>query len=161
RVSPPTVSSLLCVIQYFLVGFLNADVYLSEWKSCPKRHWPWDVIGALAWLSVLVLRWQVSIWNLLLPVAIFFAYLGAFRGPVFNRLVRNGWLVLIGGMCYTIYLYHPFSISLCGRLLLRCPFMRIYWIHLLCLLVVAGLVSLVFCSGLFALLEKPFSRRYW
>jgi peptidoglycan/LPS O-acetylase OafA/YrhL len=92
---------------------------------------------------------------------VLFAYLGAFRGPVFNRLFSNGSLVIIGGMCYTIYLYHPFTISVFGRLLVRIPITHIYWIEFSAILLGVGFGTLAVCSCLFALLEKPFMRRDW
>src|SRR5207245_1759138 len=48
-----------------------------------------------------------------------------------------------------------------GRGLLRYSVSRIYWIHFLSLLVVIGFFTLLVCSVLFCVLEKPFMRRHW
>jgi Acyltransferase family len=41
-VLPPV---LLSYLQFFLVGFLLADVFLLEWHQEPSRGWTWDAIG--------------------------------------------------------------------------------------------------------------------
>ncbi len=160
-VYPPSSATLFSVLQYFLVGFLIADIYIADWKRAPALHWRWDMISLLAWAVVALISCAASTLKPLLPIGVLFAYLGAFRGTWCNRFLRNGWLVIIGGMCYSIYLYHPFVISFLGRILLRFEFGAVYWIQFLLFLSVIGPITLAACAVFFVLFEKPFMRRDW
>jgi hypothetical protein len=50
-VLPPVLHSYL---QFFLVRFLLADVFLLEWHQEPSRGWTWDAIGLTALLIVFI-----------------------------------------------------------------------------------------------------------
>src|SRR5438105_10591955 len=45
--------SLLWQFQYFLVGFLLADVYLVDWQKNPATDGRWDMLGLAAWAGIL------------------------------------------------------------------------------------------------------------
>jgi peptidoglycan/LPS O-acetylase OafA/YrhL len=109
---------LLSYVGYFCAGLLLADVFVDSWEQQPRRHWRWDVVGAIALGTLLFLvtseaRAFRAIGDTLpFPLLVFVAYVGAFRGPVFNAIMRNRWMVTIGGMCYTEYLYHQFFLHM-------------------------------------------------
>ena len=104
--------SLLGQGQFFLMGFLLADFYLLEWNEVRNeakqnaKTWLWDVICFVGWpLLFFCLQWSFfSVW--LFPFAVFFLYVGTFRGHWFRRLISQPVLTVIGGMCYSIYLFH-------------------------------------------------------
>jgi peptidoglycan/LPS O-acetylase OafA/YrhL len=96
------------------------------------------------------------------PALVVAAYVGAFRGPVLNRIVRFVPLVTIGGMCYTIYLYHMLLLSAAGavssRVIAPALGLNVNWLAQL------GLVAPVVVSisaVLFVAFEKPFMRPDW
>ncbi|MBI3865245.1 MAG: acyltransferase [Planctomycetia bacterium] len=97
-------------LDLFLAGFLLADLYVSDWRRASAGAWHWDVVGVLGWAGVLAVQFHPSAaaWSAL-PAMV--AYAGTFRGKLLNRLFSNPWCVTIGGMCYTIYLYHFFIIA--------------------------------------------------
>jgi peptidoglycan/LPS O-acetylase OafA/YrhL len=154
-------------MQFFLTGFLLADIYLSEWKRAPATCYWMDAagIGALA-----VLYWATQnhddvsyrpAWIVCSCLGLFVGCCAAFRGRITSRFLGNPWIVVIGGMCYTIYLYHYQFLSLLGRAVVHVqltqnPFVN-FWIAAV-LMVPATLVA---CSVLFVLFEKPFMRRDW
>jgi peptidoglycan/LPS O-acetylase OafA/YrhL len=104
--SPMLMTTLAGHIRWFLIGFLLADVYLTEWRGAPGKCGWWDLAGGAAWAGwpILLAFPRVSEWAM--PGLLLVAYLAAFRGRILNRFFANPWIAVIGGMCYTIYLYH-------------------------------------------------------
>lgn len=147
--------SLLNYLEYFLVGMLLADVYLSDWKSAPDKSWRYDVAGSAAWLAVPGVQLQGSTAPLL-PLACFAAYYCSFRGVWLSWLLTRRALVVIGGMCYTIYLYHFYVISAVGNPALQMVGQRAYPLMLTALMVVVLPAVLVVAAAMFLLFEKPF-----
>ena len=152
--------SILQVVQFFLVGFLLADIYLVDWQRQPQRDYMWDLISVLAWAALLLARIYDCNASLL-PLGVLVAYMGAFRGILCNRILRNRLLVTIGGMCYTIYLYQCFIISFLGRFTLRFMAGNPYWLYLLVQAAILSLFVVAFSSICFALFERPFMQRDW
>jgi peptidoglycan/LPS O-acetylase OafA/YrhL len=155
--------SLLNYLQYFLVGFLLADFYLCDWRmqAASKRRWAWDLIGVLAWVFLWSNVNGGMVAQVLLPPVMLIAYAAVFRGRWLNALVRNPWIFTIGGMCYTIYLWHQPILMAWGKFGLPRT-----WISSLPLpfnVVVqflAGSVLVVFIGTvLFAFTERPFMER--
>src|SRR5262245_1332060 len=98
----------------------------------------------------------------ILPPPLFVLYVAAFRGRLANRVFRLPWLVTIGGMCYTIYLYHQKIVHL--TLPLTTPLLVPgwpFWANFPLQLLLQGAIVVVICGVLFALLERPFMRRRW
>lgn len=101
---PPRLKlTILFAIQFFLTGFLLADIYLVDWKRLPS-HWGWDLVSIVSW-PLLFLAGDYQLW-LYLPLLTLAVYVAAFKGWVFNRLFTHKIITSIGGMCYTIYLFH-------------------------------------------------------
>ena len=80
----------------------------------------------------------------------------AFRGRVLGWLLELPLIVIVGGMCYTTYLYHFYLISIFGRFTLPwtegLPFAAALLVQA-CLIVIPTLVA---CAVLFKLTERPF-----
>jgi peptidoglycan/LPS O-acetylase OafA/YrhL len=107
--------SLLGNLEYFLVGFLLADLFVSSNRI--RRHdWHWDLVVAttVSTLAV-VLVGMGQARNLLIPWLVLILYLGVFHSVYANRIVTNVWLTTIGGMCYSIYLLHNYAVSALGN----------------------------------------------
>lgn len=96
--------SILFAIQFFLAGFLLADVYVLDWAKRPAPGWMWDAVSLVCWPIIFLMGDREGwVW---LPLLMLAAAAGAFRSVVFNRLFSNLMVTTIGGMCYTIYLLH-------------------------------------------------------
>ena len=152
-------ASLAGNLQFFLVGFLVTDLYITGRLQTGRRSPVWDLalvlsLGAVVWLQ------KAPAVTFLLPCAIFVCCVAAFRGAFSSWFLRNPWVSTIGGMCYTIYLYHSMLVPLLARLTLR---LRTHLLPLdlaiQFLLMAAVIVSV--CAVLFAFLERPFMRRDW
>ncbi len=104
-------------LQYFLVGFLLADLYLARhgWAGA-SPSWTADLAtlgAAVCWY--LLHRAHPGLADALLPAVLAVVVRGAFRGRLLNALCRNLFVRTTGGMCYSIYLLHYPVISFLGR----------------------------------------------
>src|SRR5262245_37457758 len=86
-------------------------------------------------------------------------YAGFFLGRLSNAFARTRWITIIGGMCYTIYLYHILIISnLMTQTMTLASIARPFNLDfaLQCLMILP--VVLAVCALLFFFAEKPFMR---
>jgi len=165
--------TLTSQLRYFLVGFLLVDMYLVDWRGQPAKSRLWDIVGACTWLSLpfcIADAWALT------PVWLLVCYVAVFRGQVLSRIFAYRWITAVGGMCYTIYLYHNTMISWLERwgrqfseaigtsglgwLVSPIQMDRLAPMDLLKGVVLLAIV-LVVSSLLFVALEKPFMRRDW
>jgi peptidoglycan/LPS O-acetylase OafA/YrhL len=165
EVLPPT---LLSFLQFFLVGFLLADVFLLDWGERPVEHRTRDAIGLVAWIVVFIgpplvlgerVLWLYQL--VLLPIMFAFAVCATFRGPMLRAILTRRWIALIGGMCYSIYLLHtplmamlaPHTRTLGGR--------AFGTFNVLVQFVVLGAIALLASAIFFALVERPCMEPAW
>ena len=159
--SPRTSLSILAYLQFFLVGFLLADVSLVSWGEVPRRNLAWDLVALAGWPLLFVILHSRVLADWLFPAWIFLLYCAAFRGRLVNRFFSNRWIAAIGGMCYSIYLLHYEVISAVGRLTRRLGETAPYWIYLSLQLMLIGAAIVVICGVYFVVIEKPCMRRDW
>ena len=155
------------VIQFFLAGFLLADVYVADWNGSPERTLAMDMVwiaaaALLFWLTGDRNKvWHDSIWVTLACAGVFVGCYASFRGRIINRVLSNRWIVVLGGMCYTIYLYHEYVISLIGRVAMSVHFTNALWVNYWIAALLMLPTTVAAASVLFVLFEKPFMRRDW
>lgn len=151
--------SLASQLQFFLAGFLLADVYEARSPELFRRHVGWDLLAAAAGAGIyciLTKRYDLYWLTSALVVAL---YAGLFCGVIGHAFLRNPFIVAVGGMCYTIYLYHflviellaPYTMSLSSP---DVPLPIDFLVQCIALIPVIVLVS----TGLFLAIEKPFMR---
>lgn len=157
---------LLPQLNYFLTGFLLADLFATDMAmgKCIRRSFFWDLLATVAWIAMFVAIHRFKVDSLLFPALIFIAYLGALRGVCWNGFTSNPVIFTIGGMCYTIYLWHNLVLEVLMRKLQLGN-------HILALVgagwfwtlyfVAASLCVLATCGILFAVFEKPFMYKTW
>ena len=152
-------------LSMFFVGFLLVDVFLVDWKRAPQRTWVWDVIGVLAWCGGPFLLQQGYFADLAAIFVVWIAYMSAFRGVMLSHIFRNRWIVAIGGMCYTLYLYHPIMLWPLQQFWKTYLFgfertTDLWVIASQQVLYITSVIAL--CTVLFVAFEKPFmKRRTW
>jgi peptidoglycan/LPS O-acetylase OafA/YrhL len=148
-------------LQFFLCGFLIADLYVTDWKGEPIRSGTWDLVSLLGW-PALVMLWMEPAPNPALFLALAFLLVcAAFRGTLTSRALGTPVIATIGGMCYSIYLLHFPLISMIGRHTLPAGSGSAQWVHLL---VQCGLILppvLLVCGAYFAAIERPCMERDW
>ncbi len=151
--------TLLNFAHYFLAGFLLADFYLTGALRDLKKRFAWDAVTLAAAAAIVGVLSRFGHFYFLLPLLIGLLYAGFFLGRWSNALVRTRWIVIIGGMCYTIYLYHILIIS--NVMTKTLPFASLSRAFnpdfaLQCLLILP--VVFAVCAWLFVFTEKPFMR---
>ena len=149
--------TIVWFLDLFLAGFLLADLYVAAWNRNPARSWHGNLIGLAGWGLVLASQYDplMANWMALPALA---AYIAAFRGNLWNRLFSNPWCVVIGGMCYTIYLYHFFVIAAVERATLGLSAGTGFSGNFVLQAALICPVVLAISAVLFLLFEKPFMR---
>jgi len=156
---------------FFFAGFLVADLYL-----CGHLKWPEDDASvltrspmrsllpfmadaaivacafAVAWLLREWLSWQ----HVAIPLLVFAAYAFAFRSRIVRAILTSGSVVIYGGWCYSIYLYHAyllgFLLTTLGSIL---PIITPWPLELVVHFAIAGSITVAACALAFALIERP------
>lgn len=159
--SPQLILSLAYFIQYFLVGFLLADIYVTDWRQKPERHWRWDIAAAVTAALLLLTSKSMVVSHLVLPWLALALYVSVFRSVLANAVLTNRWLTTIGGMCYSIYLLHFPIISLVYRHTQSLMITRLFWPNLLLQFLIVGPVAVMISALFFIAVEKPCMRKDW
>jgi peptidoglycan/LPS O-acetylase OafA/YrhL len=105
-------------LQFFLLGWLLADIYVVDWGTDPPTRRSWDLLSATLLPMLLVGLATVPMFEqVVAPWVVFAVGFCAFRGTITRRFLSTTWIAVIGGMCYSIYLIHyPIFLLLHGAL---------------------------------------------
>jgi peptidoglycan/LPS O-acetylase OafA/YrhL len=149
--------SIAFYLPFFLAGFLICDLYVTRKDWIPS--FAWDALALCLWPLVWYGGRYVD--HLLLPFVIIALYLAAFRGRLSSALFSSPLLTNIGGMCYSIYLFH-FPIIYAVKH--NTGYWHIgsnFWVFfaLQCALILPAV--LFFCGAFFVLVERPCMDREW
>jgi peptidoglycan/LPS O-acetylase OafA/YrhL len=154
---------ILSYMPYFFTGFLLVEFYLSHWFVAAGKHFIWDVLFLLCGVGLV---WSVSLglsstqsWSVQ-PWIFLLVCLAAFRGKTASWLMSRPWITTIGGMCYTIYMYHWLLISLLMKGTVHL-LTGVYWLDLLLQFLVLTPVIILICAVPFVWFERPFMRKDW
>jgi len=153
-------TTILWYLDFFLAGLLLADIYTSRWNSRPSQNCYGDVVALSAWCAVIGVH-ILPLAEPILALVILLACGASFRGWLFYRCLSSPWVTTVGGMCYTIYLYHQFIISATGRWTIGLAAGSTYAGNLVLQAVLLVPVVLATSAILFVLFEKPFMVRNW
>ncbi len=149
--------SLLVFLQYFLVGFLLADLYLTAggWRQTRRTFLAdgWVLAAMLAWYGLHRLDWAVS--EVVLPGVLGVVVWAAFRGRALGWICCNLFIRTVGGMCYSIYLLHYPTISLVGRFTVGVDASPHYPLHFLIQALLVLPAVLMVAALFFVLVERP------
>jgi peptidoglycan/LPS O-acetylase OafA/YrhL len=154
--------SLLSFFQYFLTGFLFADIYLLDIvDGLNGGAIFWDLVSFAGWAALpFALKFDVFKGLLLAPCMLLLFY-ALFRSVYCRMLMTLGWITTIGGMCYTIYLVHNQLISVVVEYTKNIQAAGNILVNLCIQAVLIGIPVLAMCAVLFALIEKPCMRKDW
>lgn len=148
--------SILYYCPFFLAGFLLCDLYLTrgEWRT----SFIWDAAICL-WPFVWLMSRNVG--HVLLPFLIVVLYLSAFRGRISSAIFSHPIITNIGGMCYSIYLFHFMIIYGVKYLTAPLHFGETFWFYFILQSCFILPVVLLFCGIFFVLIERPCMDREW
>lgn len=159
--------SLLTLAHFFCAGILAADLFVSASNGAVSQGsglklGRFDFLALIAfglWQALSILPQPIMF--LVRPLIVFLLLIAALRGPLFRRFLSIPLVYLIGGMCYTIYLWHGPLWRQLWRLISGFTVTFDYPLYFVLYGSVIGLVILVFCAICFLLCEKPFMQRDW
>jgi peptidoglycan/LPS O-acetylase OafA/YrhL len=151
--------TILYAIQFFLAGFLLADIYLVDWEGQPASRWAWDLVSVIGW-PLLFLPADLKIW-ICLPFLMLALCISAFKGIVSRRFFTNKTVTIVGGMCYSIYLFHYILIPGVLQLFKSLTTGRSFTEYFLTQCVYYGMTLLLVSGAYFVLVERPCMRPDW
>ena len=160
--------SIARFLQFFLAGYLLADVFLTDWRERPAASPAWDLASLAGW-PVLVSMWSLTppgereplFVAVGYPALVFVLYCAAFRGRWTRWLLRQPLITTIGGMCYTIYLLHNPILGAAVSLTKEVAPAGSYALNLAIQLCLTAPLVLLCSAAYFMLIEKPCMRRDW
>ncbi len=164
RIPPSWPATILSFSQFFLSGFLLADLYLHHLRAAsPARLY--DALALLAVAAFAGVHLVPGLERFAMPATplSFFLYgVCVFRGTWVRDLHRWAPVTVLGGMCYSVYLLHARIIYLPIRAFGA-------WVHLTgsftadVVVLIAALVPVVFSVSAiyFFFVERPFMQRDW
>lgn len=144
-------------LQFFMVGFLLADLRAIR-KDSAIRRW-WDLVSFIAWITIFVLPAQYIPFSL--PLLILVACLATFNGPVTRQLFSTTWIALTGGMCYSFYLMHMLVISIAFKFTRRFLISSSLPLSFLVQAILLGTCVYLFCTTYYVFIERPCMDPKW
>jgi peptidoglycan/LPS O-acetylase OafA/YrhL len=153
--------SLPAHLHYFAIGFLLADLRATKWRSGAEPSRGWDLAGALAWGSLIPLRGQPMAYALVFPAVAGIATAATLRGRMLGAIARFPLFTTIGGMCYTIYLWHTTIVENAAPFTLGMTIFTTPWLERLTHVALLAALSVLAAIPLYLLFEKPFMFRDW
>ena len=151
--------TILSSFHWFFAGLLLTDLYVSGNLESSDHPLAWDTFGVVAAISswcVVYSRFHI---HLLLPFLILCSYAAAFKGRYLKAALSIPAVYIIGGMCYTIYLYHGLIKSIVGRFTVKMQLGSSLGTESVAQFLVISVAILLVCSLLFVVAEKPFMSR--
>jgi peptidoglycan/LPS O-acetylase OafA/YrhL len=145
---------------YFLVGVLLSERY--TWSAAvPGGRLRWDTLGCLAAIVFLASRaLSGSEWHY--PICLGLISWAGLRGSLLPRFLRLPLVWIIGGMCYSIYLYHYWVLALLARALAFAFSHGLpLWLNLLYLVPVLAVVALSVAAVMYLFVERPCMDKSW
>jgi peptidoglycan/LPS O-acetylase OafA/YrhL len=150
---------------FFVAGLVLCDIVCSKGESCRIFRLPvFTLLGAVALCALLWTDFSAPESRFLsaaFPGLIVLFYLIVLLNPFWKRLFSHTLVVVIGGMCYSIYLLHYPLISFVGRHMLP---VGINWGFgpYFCLQMIVYITAIVIISSLFyKVVERPCMRKEW
>jgi peptidoglycan/LPS O-acetylase OafA/YrhL len=99
--------------------------------------------------------------HVVLPFLIVFLYLAAFRGRILAAVFGHPLITNIGGMCYSIYLFHFVLIYGVKHVTASLHVGGNFWVYYVLQAFLILPVVMLFCGAFFLLIERPCMDRDW
>lgn len=160
--------SLFCYLQYFLLGFLLTDLYITEDYKRVKNVFSIP-IGILSIILILMMPnektlipSELIVYKFYLLTVIFVFFYVAIFSPFWKKALSIPFISNIGGMCYSIYLIHFTIIIFVGNVLVREVHPSSYFLLNYFLINICLLAAILFGSILFyKKIERPCMKADW
>lgn len=166
----PSVITLYNFLQFFLVGFLLVDFYLAGFRLNLAKISSL-LLGLASLLVIIFLDFSSSnigislreplLNRIVFPFVIFLFYFLVLTDNIWKNLFSNKFFTSIGGMCYTIYLWHTIIISAVGNQLIRVRLSENFLFDFSLKLSFLFILVILFSAILFLIIEKPTMDKNW
>jgi peptidoglycan/LPS O-acetylase OafA/YrhL len=155
--------TILQFAQYFLTGILLCDLWTSYWRQGrPTRLGDVPGLMAIVGFSGMNIAFPGLISDLANPWLMAAFFYSAIRGKAHSGTLTWGWIPIIGGMCYSIYLIHARVIAIVIHgALARLPLLGSFAADYAVVFAIAVPIVLFVSTMFFLAIEKPFMRPDW
>ncbi len=168
---PPDFFSLLGFAQYFFVGILLTDIYVTNNIPAIFVKNSALLIAIISFTLIIYLplenRLQIPFTvpqffiRLIFPFLIGLLFISILKNKILKNIFSYKFIPIIGGMCYSIYLIHGIIISLIRDLPLKLHITQYYLPNLFLQLLLFS-IPVLLLSGLYYLyIERPFMSSRW
>lgn len=157
-------TTILQYAQFFIAGMLLCDFWTNRWRETPRTP-AGDLPGIIAlplfaWLNIRF--WGSLATDVLNPWLFFSLAYSALLGSAHSRFLTHGWIPIIGGMCYSIYLLHARVLAfMIHGLMARLPMSGIFIADYVFLLITCGAAVLAVSAVFYMLVERPCMNPRW
>jgi peptidoglycan/LPS O-acetylase OafA/YrhL len=158
---PLKMRTLYSFIQYFLLGFLLVDVYLSGFKLKLNTVLSGLLGGGLLFGTLYVNLYRSAWEESLFAVLLFSFFALVLSNELWQKIFRTRFLTAIGGMCYSIYLWHDIILSGAGNKTVMYNFSHAYPLALLGQLIILLPIILIISTFFYLFIEQPCMDRNW
>ena len=164
----PSFVNIYSFAQYFFIGILLADFYVSN-TAAEFFNKKWMVVPALA-LLIAIIDWPVRtqgdaddlfLTRLSFPFLLGMFYYMIMKNDLIKKVFSYKFIPVIGGMCYSIYLLHYTIISVLGRFTIGLHLTNYYIPNLILQIALIGIPVLVISSVYYYFIERPFMSSKW
>lgn len=155
---------------YFLAGLLLADLYRTGWLGLGQefedrpfgaRTLAWDALAAVCLLGTFAVKGLGWVPALTAPWLILIGFIAVFRAGLVRRFFRWTPIVTLGGMCYTIYLWHFFVMLAAWPIWVLIAAPEPTTGHLVLFVAVASVATVALSIVMFMLIERPTMDPEW
>lgn len=168
RYTPPFLS-IYGFAQYFFIGILLADLYVSDAAAAFfNKKW---IAPLAAFCLIIIIYFPIKdetlpsgtlfLIRLCFPFLLCVFYYTVFKNDILKRAFSYKFIPIIGGMCYSIYLLHYTIISMLGRFTLRLHITSYYLPNLFLQIVLMCIPILIISSIFYFYIERPFMSKKW
>lgn len=158
---PIKARTLYSFIQYFLLGFLLVDVYLSGFRlklnAILSALLGCGLLFSLLYVNLYRSAWEESVFAVLL----FSFFVLVLSNELWQKIFRTRFLTAIGGMCYSIYLWHDIILSGAGNRTVLFVFFHSYPLALLWQMIILLPIILLISAGFYVFIERPCMDKDW
>ena len=166
---PPTFFSLYGYAQYFLIGILLSDLYVSDAASATfNKNWVIPValvcfIGIMYAHIYDIGEYTAEAYFYHLSFCFFIAvlYYAILKNDILKKIFSYKFIPVIGGMCYSIYLLHYTIISVLGKFTIKLHVTNYYYPNLILQTLLLAIPILIISSVFYLYIERPFMSRKW
>jgi len=146
-------------LPYFLIGMLIADLYLNNIKIISNRFFDF-ILPIIAFTLVIFI--DAKSFKALFLISLFLFFYTSLNSNFWKNFLSSKWLTAIGGMCYSIYLWHSFIMTMLIRHITNVFLIpEHYWLNMIIQFSILLPIELLPAIVFYVLVERPCMDKNW